>query len=115
MAAATFLLPAPGAYALAATDVPWLGAISIGVTLGAELDLLAFMCSRYFGVHRFGLMYGVIFAGFMLGSAAGPYTMGAAFEGLGSYVPALQLFAVLLLAASALMLTLGPYRFAVRS
>lgn len=62
---------------------------------------------------RFGQLYGYLFASFVVGSAFGPYLIGLAFERLHSYEPALWSFGVSLLLASALILSLGPYRYPV--
>ena len=63
---------------------------------------------------RFGQLYGYLFASFVVGSAFGPYLMGLAFERLHSYEPALWLFGVFMLLASAVILCLGPYRYPTR-
>jgi cyanate permease len=73
--------------------------------------MIGFLTSRYFGMKRFGQLYGYLFASFVVGSAVGPYMMGLAFERLHSYEPALWTFCVFMLLASGAILSLGPYRY----
>jgi MFS family permease len=87
-------------------------AVLVGLGLGAEIDLMAFLISRYFGMRAFGQVYGYLFAIFMLGAGLGPFLMGSAFSRMGTYSPALWMFAALLAVASALIMRLGSYRFA---
>lgn len=44
--------------------VALVGAGLIGLTVGAEIDLLAYITSRYFGLRSFGNLFGVIYACF---------------------------------------------------
>ena len=110
-----FALPLIGLGLLAVDGTPALaiaGTVLVGLGLGAEVDMIAFLISRYFGMRAFGQIYGYLFAVFMLGSGLGPFIMGLAFTKTGSYVPALIGMAAGLLVAAALLLRLGPYNFA---
>jgi predicted MFS family arabinose efflux permease len=89
-------------------------AFFIGLGLGAEVDIMAYLTSRYFGLRSFGTIYGVIFAGFGLAGGLGAYLMGAAFDATGSYALPLALFCFATLIGAALMLRFGPYRYQVR-
>jgi cyanate permease len=80
------------------------------LSLGAEIDLLGYLTSRYFGLQRFGRLFGVMFAGFLLGAAPGPVIYGAVFDAWGNYVPALSGAAILLVLAALVMLILPEYR-----
>ncbi len=71
---------------------------------------MAYMVSRYFGLHAFGEIYGYTFAAFGLGGALGPYLMGVSFDATGSYSLLLGGFVVATLIAVGLMTRLGPYR-----
>ena len=64
----------------------------IGLGLGAEVDIMAYLTSRYFGLRAFGTIYGVIFAGFGLAAGLGTYLMGSAFDATGSYTFTLRSF-----------------------
>lgn len=46
---------------------------AIGLLLGAELDLLSYMTLRYFGVRDYGVIYGVLFSTYSVGSMATPF------------------------------------------
>jgi MFS family permease len=87
------------------------GAFAIGLGLGAEVDIMAYLISRYFGLRSFGAINGFVFAAFGLSAGSGAYLMGAAFDATGSYVLALTLFSIAGVIAAALMLRLGPYRY----
>jgi len=50
-------------------------AAALLVGLGAEVDIIAYLTSRYFGLHSFGEIYGYLFAVFALAGALGPVLM----------------------------------------
>jgi MFS family permease len=109
-----FLMPLAGIGILLAGIAPEYAVaaiVLIGMGLGAEVDLIAFLLSRYLGMKSFGEIYGWLFAIFMLGSGIGPYLMGMAFDLAGSYRPALFGLCAALVAACLLLLRIGPYRF----
>jgi MFS family permease len=87
------------------------GAFLVGLGLGAEVDLIPYLASRYFGLRDFGKLYSTLFAGFALAGALGPLIMGAGFDRTGSYSGPLIGFLLALLVATVLMTRLGPYRF----
>jgi hypothetical protein len=112
VAVAFFLAPLAGILLLLFGSGPSVAAIAtvlVGVGLGAEVDLIAFLSSRYFGMRAFGEIYGYLFALFMLGAGAGPFAMGVSFDVTGSYQFMLAAFAIALLLASGLMMGLGSY------
>ena len=111
VAAFFFLLPCLGIYLLDSTISPVVGIISLGLASGTEIDMIGFLTSRYFGMKRFGQLYGYLFASFVVGSAIGPFMMGLTFERLHSYEPALWTFGAFMLTATAAILSLGPYRY----
>jgi MFS family permease len=111
VAAFFFLLPCIGMFLLSNAIVPVLGIISLGLASGTEVDMIGYMTSRYFGLKRFGQIYGYMFAIFAGGAALGPYLLGVSFVKLHSYDPALIGFGIALVVASAFVLCLGPYRY----
>jgi len=116
VAAGFFLLPCIGIYLLisdAHNVLSLIGIISLGLALGCEIDMIGFLTSRYFGLRRFGELYGYMFAIFAAGTALGPYLMGVSFDTLHSYNPVLSSFAIALLTASILISRLGAYAFPV--
>ncbi|HEX5385634.1 MAG TPA: MFS transporter [Gemmatimonadales bacterium] len=83
-----------------------------GLALGAEVDIIAFLMSRYFGLRALGTAFGLAFGSFVLAGGLGVFLMGAGFDRTGSYrAPLVGYFAVTL-AAALLMTRLGPYRYA---
>ena len=98
---------------LTATSAPlaMVAAVLVGMGLGAEVDLIAFLLSRYLGMRSFGEIYGYLFAIFMLGSGSGPFLMGTVFQKAGSYSPGLITLGVGLAIASVLVTRLGPYTY----
>src|SRR5262249_3196910 len=82
----------------------------VGLGLGAEVDLMAYMVSRYFGLRAFGEIYSYAFAAFTLGAVIGPLLMGVSFDSTGSYGSVLAGFVVATLMAAGLMTQLGPYQ-----
>jgi MFS family permease len=111
IAAFFFLLPCVGIYLLDSTISPVAGIITLGLASGTEIDMIGFLTSRYFGMKRFGQLYGYLFASFVVGSAVGPSIMGLSFERLHSYEPALWTFGAFMLVASTAILSLGSYRY----
>jgi MFS family permease len=86
-------------------------AFLVGLGLGAEVDLIPYLASRYFGLRDFGKVYSSLFAAFAFAGALGPLIMGAGFDRTGSYRDPLITFLVAAVFAAALITLLGPYRF----
>jgi MFS family permease len=114
VAAAFFLAPLLGIIVLLSTHGPQraaFGAVLVGLGIGAEVDLIAFLLSRYLGMRSFGEIYGYFFAIFMLGAGLGPFAMGVSYDRTGSYKLMLACFACALALASLPMLQLGAYAY----
>jgi MFS family permease len=107
-----FLSAAIGVLLLAADISPFLGTMLCGLGIGAEVDLMAFLVSRYFGIRAFGAIYGLMFAIFSFGVGLGPFLMSLAHDNMHSYVPAMIVFEIGLIGAILALLPLGQYRFA---
>jgi MFS family permease len=86
-------------------------ALLVGLGLGAEVDIIAYLTSRYFGLHSFGEIYGYLFAVFALAGALGPVLMAQGFDRFGSYTAPLIFFFFATITGVFLMTRLGPYRF----
>jgi MFS family permease len=111
--ACTFFLSAAIGVLLLAADVsPFFGTMLCGLGIGAEVDLMAFLVSRYFGIRAFGAIYGLMFAIFSFGVGLGPFLMSLAHDKMHSYVPAMIVFEIGLIGSILALLPLGPYRFA---
>jgi len=99
-----------GIYALGAVDtMAFVGAIMVGLSLGAEVDLLAYLTGRYFGLRTFGATYGLLFAAILTGTALGPLAFGIGFETTGSYTGILTICVGVNILAILLTALLGPY------
>ena len=112
VSALCFLASAVGIAALAggATGAPAFAAVlCVGLSLGAEMDMLAYFASRYFGLASFGRAYGVLFTAFLFGTSLGPPAFGHAFEVTGSY--STVLVACVITTLLACFLTLGLPRY----
>ena len=113
VAVSFFCLGALGIFMLwvgAAGPLSFLTAVLLGIGIGAEGDVMAYLVSRYFGLKAFGEIYAYVLAIYTLGAVAGPLLMGLSFDSSGSYQSALIPFLFLTLAGAFLMTRLGPYR-----
>ncbi len=107
-----FLAPLVGIAVLLSTPRPEgaaVGTILLGMGVGSEVDLIAFLVSRYFGMRSFGEIYGYFFSIFMVGAGLGPFAMGVSYDRTRSYKLMLLCFMVALPLASLPMLRLGTY------
>jgi MFS family permease len=107
----TFLICLAGVYLLASGTSPALGVVGLGITTGAEVDIIGYMTSRYFGLRRFGQLYGYLFGVFLIGVGIGTVFMGAIHSRLHSYDSGFYAFGVLLVIATVFMAFLGRYRY----
>ena len=112
-----FLLSAMAGMAVLAFGMgpPVLGTILLGMGIGAEVDLMSFLISRYFGVRFFATLHGFMFMPVLLGNAVGASILGWCFQLLGSYLPGFILFEGLLAVGCVLIMTLGKYRYPAMS
>lgn len=94
-----------------AGPVVMLAAFMVGIGLGAEADLIAYLMSRYFGLRALGTSFGVAFGCFVLAGGVGVFLMGAGFDWTRSYRVPLAGFLIAMVLAVTLMLRLGPYRW----
>lgn len=89
------------------------GALLVGLGMGAEGDIIAYLTSRYFGLKSFGEIYGYAFGTFVLAGACGALLMGVGFDRTGSYTVPLVGFLAAICVAMILFSRLGPYRYGV--
>ncbi|MBU6407168.1 MAG: MFS transporter [Alphaproteobacteria bacterium] len=112
VAIVVFLITAVGCVMLADGGIaiaPY-AAFLIGFALGAEVDLIAYFTSRYFGIKRYGEIYGWQYGFYGVGAAFAPVLMGALFAaGGGTYTLALHVSAGLCVIACLLLSLLGRY------
>lgn len=116
VAAVFFLAPLIGIVILLQAESAQMaaaGTVLVGVGLGAEVDLIAFLLTRYLGNRSFGEIYGYFFAIFMLGSGLGPMVMGVMYDWMGSYNTVMLVFIAMLCLSILLIARLGPYTYPV--
>jgi MFS family permease len=94
----------------AAGGTVFIATFLIGLGMGAENDVIAYLVSRYFGLRSYGEVYGYALMSFALGGVVGPVLMGIGFDRTGSYKFVLGLFIIILMIGALLMTRLGPYR-----
>jgi MFS family permease len=117
VAVAFFILPMIGIALLAtgaAGFAPIVGAVTLGLGIGAEVDLMAFFVSRYFGMRNYAKVYGTMFGIFAFGVGIGPALSGASFDLFRSYTPVFIVYEIMLVISCAIFLRLGPYPYPAR-
>ncbi|MGE3302219.1 MAG: MFS transporter [Hyphomonadaceae bacterium] len=114
VAAVFFAMPIGALFLLDAQLAPLAAVIGLGLASGAEVDLIGYMVSRYFGLKRFAQIYGYLFAVFALGAGFGPYLLGFSYVRLGGYQTAFWIFSGVLVLAILLVATLGRYAYPVQ-
>lgn len=74
VAAVAFAISAVGTAALMSTSAPVLcfAALAVGLTIGAELDILAYTLSRYFPVRSSGRLYSLAYSSMIFAGGASP-------------------------------------------
>lgn len=80
-----------------------IGALLVGLAVGAEVDVLAYLTGRYFGARCFSQIYGVYYGVYSLSGGAGPWLTALTVDRTAAYDAALAMHAVVL-AVGALML-----------
>ncbi len=112
-----FIVPMIGIALLASGAggaVPLMGAILCGIGVGAEVDIMAFMVSRYFGLRSYGTIYAVMFAVFAFAQGFGASIAGWSYDHYHSYGPAFMIFEGFLIATCIMIAPLGPYPYPAR-
>lgn len=99
--------------ALLNADVPvWLlfvAAALVGGGLGAEVDLLAYLTSRYFGLRCFSEIFGVLFGAILVSIGMGPVVFGLVHDRTQSYADVMYAGIGLCIVAVLVMVLLRPY------
>jgi MFS family permease len=90
---------------------PLFGGVLLGMGIGAEIDLIAYILSRYFGLRAFGALHGIAFCFAQLASASGGILLGWCYQLRHSYGPGLILMEVLLVIAIIILAGQGAYKY----
>jgi len=93
---------------------PVIGTVLLGISLGAEIDLMSYMIGVYFGLRSFGTLHGIMFMGVLAGGASGASFLGWCFQLKHSYGPGFIILECLLVFSAIIFMRLGPYRFEPR-
>ena len=88
-----------------------IAAAIFGLTVGAEVDVIAYLVARHFGLKNFGVFSGAMVGALALGVALGPLGAGAAFDRNGSYAEFLVLSMAFMAVSSIALATLSRPRF----
>ena len=82
-------------------------AILIGLGMGSETDAVAYLSSRYFGIARYGLVFGILISVYGLSIGVASWLVGWAFDATGSYESVLIALVGCVAIAIALIITIG--------
>jgi len=89
------------------TWVAVISVMSMGLAAAAEVDLVAYLSSRYFGMKAYGKIYGWQITAFYLGAAFGPISVGLAYDHFGGYLQVLYGSAAILVFGALVVGSLG--------
>jgi MFS transporter, OFA family, oxalate/formate antiporter len=81
----------------------------VGVAGGAELDMLAYLVSRYFGLRAFSAIYGLLYAVVAATGAMGPFAFAQLQQVTGSYDICFEVAALLFAGGGGAIVFLGRY------
>jgi predicted MFS family arabinose efflux permease len=118
VAATLLIFCALGFLLIVSTSTQWLSLASgalVGIGMGAESDAIPYLLTRYFGLARFGELYGYTWCVYAVAGASGPAAMGAVFDHTGSYRVMLLVGLAMVLAASLIFAMLPEYRTSARA
>ncbi len=113
VAACFFILPTLALLMLVNAELTFATGLIVGVMIGlaagAELDLLAFLTSKYFGAAHYPAIFGAIIAFFTVGAGIAPPLFGAVAQAYQGYTVMLSISVALLIISILLFLALGKY------
>ena len=102
--ACAILILAPGSVFAATAAV-----LIIGAAMGAELDFVAYLTSRYFKLENFGLLFGTLTGVTTFAAGFGPLALNIVYDNVQSYIPALWAAFPMCALSALLFFLLGPY------
>ena len=112
VAAFCLAIPAAGAAMLHGSqsfETAALAAFLIGFAAGAELDLMAFLAARYFGLAHYAKIYSILYATLAVCSGTAPMIFASVYDTTGSYDLGYTVAAGLFMVSVVLILLLGRY------
>jgi len=112
VALAFLIAPIVGIVMLALGVNEWLAVVSallVGLAVGAEVDVLAYLTGRYFGAKHFAAVYGSFYGIYSLSGGIGPFVTALAVERFGGYTPVLLAHSAVLLVCCVLLLRFAAF------
>ncbi|WP_336951599.1 MFS transporter [Sphingobium aromaticivastans] len=82
--------------------------VLVGLAGGAEHDIAAYFCAKYFGRRHYGKIYGLLYTLYGVGSGIGPLLAGQAVDRWHSYDPALYAGTMAFALSAVLIVSLRP-------
>jgi MFS family permease len=105
-----FMLPVAGCALLITSGGAPAGAMGaavlVGLTLGAEVDVIVYLTTKHFGLKNFGALYGGLLAALSIGTALGPLAAARIFDSYGDYGPFLWVSLAFMAASSLALISL---------
>lgn len=83
--------------------------VMLGLATGAEMDAIAYLSARLFGLRNFAALFGAFFGIVTLGFGLGPMLANAVYDSTGSYDPVLWMVMPIVVSVALLFLLIGPY------
>ena len=108
----TMLLPVVGCALLIepTTFLPTaIAAILIGLAAGAELDLMSYLASRYFGQKHYAQIYSILYMGLAICSGGAPLIFAGIYDATASYAVSFTIAMGLFALGAVVMLFMGNY------
>ena len=84
-------------------------AFLLGLALGSETNVVAYLSTRYFGMRSYGVLFGVIVSLISLGAGVGPFFSSAVYDITGNYNIVMGVVAIICFIFSFLIMKLGRY------
>lgn len=82
-------------------------ALILGLSLGSETNIIAYLSAKHFGLTSYGVLFGTIVGLINLGAGSGPYFASRIYDGTGGYDYVLLVVAIICMAFSVLIFRLG--------
>jgi MFS family permease len=108
----------PAALALALLSQPdqsllsrGLSIVFLGAAAGMEVDFMAYLTARYFGLRHYGAIYGILYGVYAVCTGIGAIIYGTAYDRAGSFSTILFYAAAIPAVAAIIPLTIGGYLY----
>jgi MFS transporter, OFA family, oxalate/formate antiporter len=89
--------------------VAFAAAMLVGLAVGAEVDVIAFLTGRYFGLRSYSSIYGTFYGTYSLAGGIGPLVTAAMVDATGSYTAPLLMHTGILVVCCLLLTRFGPF------